>query len=71
MAGKLKLEVRPLDLRGVIEAALDVVRPAARAKGILLRSRLDGSSKSFSGSRFEPFTPHHPKKRNERRRVNS
>jgi PAS domain S-box-containing protein len=35
-SGKLKLEVQPLDLVGVIRDAIDVVRPAAQAKGIKL-----------------------------------
>src|SRR5438128_10292630 len=32
MTGKVRLDVRPVDLRGVIDAALDSVRPAAEAK---------------------------------------
>jgi PAS domain S-box-containing protein len=32
--GKLNLEVKPVDLRPVIDAAVDIVRPAANAKGI-------------------------------------
>ena len=36
MTGKVRLDVRPVDLRGVIEAALDSVRPAAEAKSIAL-----------------------------------
>ncbi|MGH9767885.1 MAG: PAS domain S-box protein [Blastocatellia bacterium] len=38
--GKLKLEVRPVNLVTVIEKAMDVVRPAAAAKGITLDARL-------------------------------
>jgi signal transduction histidine kinase len=41
LSGKLRLDVQPLDLSGVISAALDVVRPAAQAKGIELHSALD------------------------------
>lgn len=33
-AGKLRLDVRPVDLVGVIQAALDAVRPAADAKEV-------------------------------------
>jgi PAS domain S-box-containing protein len=34
VTGRMRLDVRPLDLRAVVEAALDTVRPAANAKGI-------------------------------------
>jgi GAF domain-containing protein len=40
-AGKLRLDVRPVDLVEVIGAALDAVRPAADAKGVRLQSTLD------------------------------
>ena len=40
-SGKMRLDVRPLNLVGVIEAALETVRPASDAKGILLRATLD------------------------------
>jgi PAS domain S-box-containing protein len=36
-SGKLRLELRPLDINLVIADALDVVRPAAEAKGVSLR----------------------------------
>jgi len=36
VSGKLNLEVRPLDLSSVTRAAINVVRPAADAKGITL-----------------------------------
>ncbi|MGB5036868.1 MAG: ATP-binding protein, partial [Blastocatellia bacterium] len=35
-SGKLRLEVRPIDIAAVVDAAVDVVRPAADAKGIQL-----------------------------------
>ena len=38
VTGKLRLDVRPLDLRAVIDAALDAVRPAADARKIRLES---------------------------------
>jgi PAS domain S-box-containing protein len=41
VTGKLRLDVRPVDLVAVIEAALDAVRPAADAKGIALQAVLD------------------------------
>ncbi len=40
VTGGLKLELQPVDLGSVIGAALDVVRPAAEAKQILLSARL-------------------------------
>ena len=39
VSGKMRLDVQPVDLRAVIEAALDAVRPAAEAKGIRLQTR--------------------------------
>jgi PAS domain S-box-containing protein len=44
IAGKLALRVRPVELAGVIEAALDTVRPAADAKQIKLEAILDASA---------------------------
>ncbi len=41
ITGKLRLDVRPVDLVAVIEAAIDSVRPAAQAKAIRLVSTLD------------------------------
>jgi len=40
ITGGLALEVRPIDLRSVVGAALDAVRPAAEAKQIALRAAL-------------------------------
>jgi PAS domain S-box-containing protein len=39
--GKMRLNVRPLDLGGVVEAALETIRPAADAKQLRLRHVLD------------------------------
>ncbi len=36
VSGKLHLDVRPLDVSGVIRAAINVMRPAAEAKGLTL-----------------------------------
>ena len=47
--GKLKLEVRPMDLAEVIEKAEEVVRPAAVAKGILLDTYLDWNVGQITG----------------------
>jgi PAS domain S-box-containing protein len=41
ITGKLRLSVRTIDLGPVVEAAIDVVRPAAQAKGIRLEGRLE------------------------------
>ena len=41
IAGKLRLEMQPVDLLGVVLAAVDVVMPAANAKQISLRTSLD------------------------------
>jgi signal transduction histidine kinase len=42
IAGKLTFETRPLELRPVIEAALDAAAPAAEAKGVRLERSLPG-----------------------------
>ena len=41
VTGKMRLELRPVKLPAVVEAALDSVRPAAEAKGIRLESVID------------------------------
>src|SRR5439155_20345856 len=41
ISGKMRLDVRPLELTAVVEQALDAVRPAAAAKEIRLQSVLD------------------------------
>jgi PAS domain S-box-containing protein len=43
-SGKLRLEARPLDINPVIADALDVMRPAAEAKGVRLRVAEEGDS---------------------------
>jgi signal transduction histidine kinase len=42
VSGKLRLDVKPCDLASVIDAAIDVVRPAADAKHIELIAEIDG-----------------------------
>ncbi len=49
ISGKLRLEVRRVEPAEVIEAALDVVRPAADAKGVRLQSILDPKVGPVSG----------------------
>ncbi len=49
ISGKLKLEVQPVELVSVITAALDVVRPAAKAKDIDLVTDLDPLAGQVTG----------------------
>jgi PAS domain S-box-containing protein len=49
VTGKMRLEVRPVDLPVVIEAALDTVRPAAAAKRIRLEAVLDRDAGPIMG----------------------
>ena len=49
VSGKLRLEVQPLDLEPVIEAAIEAIRPAAEAKGIRVRSFVDPSAVVVAG----------------------
>ena len=43
--GKLRLDVKPTELRPIVEEALDVVRPAAEAKRIRLQARASASTR--------------------------
>src|SRR5437870_10675043 len=49
VAGKMRLEVRSVDLPAVLEAALDAVRPAAEAKEIRLQTLLDPAAGPVQG----------------------
>jgi PAS domain S-box-containing protein len=49
IAGKLRLDVRSIELRPVIEAAIETVQPAADAKGITLQSIFDERIGPISG----------------------
>lgn len=49
ISGKLKLQVRPLDVSSSIESAMAVVRPAANAKNIELVFKKDPSIGAISG----------------------
>jgi PAS domain S-box-containing protein len=49
VSGKMRIEVRPVDLVGVIEAAVEVVRPAADAKQVRLQVVLDTKAPPVSG----------------------
>ncbi|MCA1631732.1 MAG: GAF domain-containing sensor histidine kinase [Acidobacteria bacterium] len=49
ITGKIRLNVQPLELPPVVEAALDVVRPAANARSIKLSARYDPRAAKVSG----------------------
>ncbi len=49
ITGKLRLDVQPIELAPIIEAAIDAVRPAADAKGIRLQVILDPRASPVSG----------------------
>ncbi|MGB7922881.1 MAG: ATP-binding protein [Pyrinomonadaceae bacterium] len=49
ITGKLRLEVREVEIPPVIEAAIEAVRPATEAKGIRLMTMLDLSAGPISG----------------------
>ena len=48
-AGKLRLDVRPTDLMDVINAAIEIVRPAADAKNVRIERVLDPHAADVSG----------------------
>ena len=47
VSGKLRLELAPVDLVAATAAAIDVVRPAAEAKGIAIRPRLSATPRAI------------------------
>jgi signal transduction histidine kinase/DNA-binding response OmpR family regulator len=49
ITGKLRLEVRPVELQSVVDAALEAVRPAADAKSIRLEVSVDARVGAVSG----------------------
>ncbi|MEX2146157.1 MAG: ATP-binding protein [Candidatus Rokuibacteriota bacterium] len=49
ITGKLRLDVRPVSLAGIVEAALDSVRPAAESKGVHLTYDLDPRAGPLAG----------------------
>jgi signal transduction histidine kinase len=51
VTGKLQLRTKPVDVRSVVEASLDVVRTAAQAKNVSLKANLAGSPVMVSGDR--------------------
>lgn len=49
ITGKLRLDVQPVDLASVIEAAVEAVRPTAEAKAVRLQALIDPQSGPVSG----------------------
>jgi signal transduction histidine kinase/DNA-binding response OmpR family regulator len=49
VSGKMRLDVRPVDLHAVVEAALDAVRPAAEAKDLRVQPALDPQAFGITG----------------------
>ena len=49
VSGKMRLDVRPVELKAVIDAAVDAVRPAAAAKAIRLQTVLDPRARPING----------------------
>jgi PAS domain S-box-containing protein len=49
ISGKMRLDIRPVDIHRVLEAALDAVRPAADAKGLKLQLLIDPSAGPLNG----------------------
>jgi signal transduction histidine kinase/DNA-binding response OmpR family regulator len=49
ITGKLRLSVRPISMLSVIEAAIDVVRPGANAKGVAIETDLDSEASAVVG----------------------
>ncbi len=54
VSGKLRLELRPLDITPLLADALDVVRPAIEVKGVKLRIREGGVENENGATREEP-----------------
>jgi PAS domain S-box-containing protein len=49
IAGKLRIELLPIDLASIVEGAVDAVRPTAEAKGITLERRIGELPARFTG----------------------
>jgi PAS domain S-box-containing protein len=49
ISGKVRLDVRRLDLSGVVGAAIETIRPSANAKGIRLSATMDPLESAISG----------------------
>jgi PAS domain S-box-containing protein len=84
ITGNMRLDVRPVDIKDVIEGALDAVRPAAALKGIRLEIALDPGASAVTGdadrlrqvvwnllSNAVKFTPRHGRVQVRLQRANS
>ncbi|MEK6324187.1 MAG: response regulator [Acidobacteriota bacterium] len=49
VSGKLRLDIKPVDLTSVVENAVEVLRPAAEGKGIAVRLNLNAARKVITG----------------------
>jgi PAS domain S-box-containing protein len=49
ITGKLRMDVRPVDPNGFIEAAIDAVKPAAEAKGVRVQKIMDSAVLTVPG----------------------
>ena len=49
ITGQMRLDLRCVDLRGVLRQALDTIRPTAQAKGVRIKARLDPSAGPVAG----------------------
>jgi signal transduction histidine kinase len=49
VTGKLRLDLRPVELAPIIQQAIEAIRPAADAKGVSLRIMLDANAGLVSG----------------------
>jgi len=49
VTGKLRLDLRPVELAPVVEAAVDTMRPTAEAKGVALEAHIEDTPAQVSG----------------------
>jgi PAS domain S-box-containing protein len=49
ITGKLRLDIRPLELAPVIQTSVDTLRPTAEAKGVLLHATIDEDAGAVAG----------------------
>ena len=49
VSGSMRLDIRPVELASVVESAIEVIRPAAAAKGIRVESSLEGPGVTVAG----------------------
>ncbi|WP_437651255.1 hybrid sensor histidine kinase/response regulator [Sorangium sp. So ce362] len=49
VSGKLRLDVQPVDLQGVLQSALEAIKLAAEAKGIAIHASVDPEASSLRG----------------------